>query len=97
MIIAVTILMILLCAGISVNHVKTLSRIMFGTGITALVLAALFQAPKVVSTTLSETEQRAAVAVAGFLLHNLQIATIVLGVVCLVHAFGSKVLAKPKV
>ncbi|CAN5195968.1 hypothetical protein BH11PAT4_BH11PAT4_8890 [soil metagenome] len=93
---AVMILMIALSVGISVNHAKTLRRIVIGTGVMSLVLAVIFQAPKFIAPQLGEAEQKAAAAVAGVLLHNLQLATIVLGVVCIVLAVASKFLLKPK-
>ncbi len=87
---------IVLSVWISVNHAKTLRRIVLGTGVLSLVLAIILQAPQLVGPKLEGTEQKAAAAIASVLLHNLQMATLVLGLVCIVLAIASKFLLKPR-
>lgn len=90
LVISVTFLLILLCIGISVHHIRTLRRIIFGTGILSLVLTILFYAPRIIAPRLDALDQKAALAVASVLLHNLQVATLILAIACLAVSIGSK-------
>ncbi len=91
----ITLLMIGLCVLISVHHLKTLRRIVFSTGILSLILAAILQLPAVVKLGGSDPlQQQAALAIASTLTHNLQLATLALGIVCLLIAIGSKLYSK---
>lgn len=74
---------------VSVHHIKTLRRILIGTGIIALLIALLTRAPSIINTN-DSIEQKAAMVIADTLFHNLQVACIVIGVVCIAAAVGSK-------
>jgi len=94
-IVLAALLMIALSIWLSVHHAKTARRILFGTGILALVQAALLEAPAIVKLPGSDqVTQQAAQAVARALFSNLQIACLVVGILCLGAAVGSKLYAK---
>lgn len=97
LLLVVTLLAIVLCVVTSVHHIKTLRRIIFGTGILSLVLAILLSAPRFIAPKLDDPQQKAALAVATVLLHNLWLTTIILAVVCLLISIGSKFHPHPAV
>jgi hypothetical protein len=75
----------------SIHHGKTLRRILVSTGIAALVVAAVVSLPAVVRAPNADpAAAKAALAVAGTLLHGLQTGCLVLGVTCIVAAIGYK-------
>jgi hypothetical protein len=93
-IVAATLLAIGLCVWISVHHLKTLRRIVLGTGLTAFAVALLVQAPTIVKIGNGDPAlQKASIAIAGTLFHDLQLTCIIIGVICLAIAIGSKVYA----
>lgn len=81
-----------LAVVVSVHHIKTLRRILIGTGIIALLVALAIRAPSIIKINGSRDsiEQKAAIAIAETLFHNLQVACITIGIVCIVAAVGSK-------
>lgn len=78
---------------VSTHHLKTLRRILLVTGVVSLLMALLTRAPSIVKVngTRDSIEQKAAVVIADTLFHNFQVACIVIGVVCIGAAIGSKV------
>lgn len=90
-----TLLAVVLCIVFSVHHIKTARRILFGTGIITLVFALILEAPSYIPLSGNDPVQQAAIiAVAKTLLHNLQEACLILGILCLVTAVGSKIYSK---
>ncbi|HSW79442.1 MAG TPA: hypothetical protein VLG47_01570 [Candidatus Saccharimonadales bacterium] len=98
--IVLILLAILLAASaiwLSTHHGKTARRILFGVGILSLLQAAILAAPSY--ATISGTnaaDQAAAKTIAQALFHNLQVASLVIGLVCIVIAIGWKLFAKFK-
>jgi hypothetical protein len=89
-------LVTLVCLGlsvwISVHHIKTLRHILTGTGVSALLTAGLIALPSVVSLPAKNAATgRLVAALAGTLLHGLQVACLVLGVIFIAGAIGTKV------
>lgn len=83
--------------ALSVHHSKTLRRIMVGSAAIALALAGTIQALAAIKITGSdELQQKAVTAIASTLLHNLQLACLVLAGVCVAIAVGSKLYARLK-
>lgn len=77
---------------ISVHHLKTLRRITFSTGITTGLLAIALKAVSFIKISGSNSsDQQVAKTVALTLLHNLYMMLVVISVVCLVIAIGSKI------
>lgn len=91
-IIAATIIAIALSVIISVHHVKTLRRIVFGTGLIAAALTILMYMPSLVkfNNTKDSVEQKAAVAIADTLFHELRVACLAIAVICISLAVASK-------
>ncbi len=84
-----------LCVLISVHHIKTMRRIVLGTGIIALVIALALQVPSFIALSGSNLiQQKATVALVHILFRRLQIASLVLGVGCVVLVIGSKIYSK---
>jgi len=76
---------------ISVHHIKTLRRMLIDVGVSSLLLAVLIQLPVFIKTpSSSPAAGQVAVALVHTLLHGLQLALIVLGLVCIVIAVSSK-------
>lgn len=99
---AVTLACIGICIWASVHHIKTLRRILIGTGFISLFLASLIKSPIIILNSQNQTgvEQQAILAVINVLLGKLFLACLILGIVCILAAVGSKLyskfLAKPK-
>lgn len=91
-IIVAAIIAIALAVFISVHHVKTLRRIVFGTGLIAVALTGLMYMPSLVkfNDTKDSVEQKAAVAIADTLFHDLRVACLVIAVICISLAVASK-------
>jgi hypothetical protein len=90
-----TLLFIGLAITISVHHTKTIRRILVGTGILSLVLAASLQLPSMLRLANEDAAtQAAAGAITHVLFHNLQLAALILGIACLVVAGSSKLYDK---
>ena len=92
----VTLACIGICIWASVHHLKTLRRILIGTGIISLVLAGLMKAPGIIlnSQHRQGLEQQAILAVINVLLNKLFITCIIIGVVCILAAIASKLYSK---
>jgi hypothetical protein len=91
-IVVLAILAALLSVWLSVNHAKTIRRILVGVGVLALLQAALLMAPTVVTVAkVDATTMAAARVVIEGLFHNLQLASVIVGVVCILGAIGSKI------
>jgi hypothetical protein len=91
-IVLVTLACIGICIWASVHHLKTLRRILMGTGILSLLLAALLKLPSaVLHGNAQGLQQQAILAVINTLLAQLFMACLVLGIVCIAAALGSKV------
>jgi hypothetical protein len=94
-IVAATLLCTGLCILISVHHIKTFRRIVFGTGIISLIMSALLETPSLIKFNgTNQLEQRVALAIAATLFHRLQLATLIIGISCMVIVFGSKLISK---
>jgi hypothetical protein len=94
-VVAATLLAIALSVWLSVHHNKTLRRILMGSGLMALGVAAILQAPSIVPIKSDDPVMRdAVVALSGILFHNLQLACLVLAGVCIAGAIGSKIFEK---
>jgi hypothetical protein len=95
-IVGVTLLAMVLCVVISVEHIRTMRRILVGTGIISLISAALLGAPSLIGDLngIDPIQQRAAVALASALFHDLRLSLIIIGVTCVVLAVVSKIVSK---
>lgn len=90
--VVLTIVAIALCVLLSVQHWRTLRRILIGTGIISLVLAVVLQAPSIIKLSGADVViQRAALAFAGVLFHDLQVFLVIFGLSCFAAAIVSKV------
>lgn len=90
--ICLTILFLGLSIIISVHHVKTFRRIIFGAGISSIVLAGILAAPSIIQLHSADpVTQAAAIAIAQTLFHGLQLAGLAIGIGCLVVVFASKI------
>lgn len=88
----ITLLLMVAAAIISTHHIKTIRRMLVGTAVLMLLLAAVLQAPSVVKPKgLDPQTLGLAKAIAHVLFHNLQVAAIVIAIICLVAAVGTKV------
>ena len=92
--VAATLLAILLCAGISVQHGKTLRRIVISTGVLSLLLAFALETPTFIAPSLTDAASRATAAIAEVLLHNLQVAMVILATLCFLIAIVSKLVSR---
>jgi hypothetical protein len=95
----VVVIAALICTGaaiaLSVHHLKTVRRILLGTGVAALLLAGSIQVPSLVAIKLTDaSSQKVVVVIIQSLFHNLQIASLITGVVCITVAIGIKVYEK---
>ncbi len=89
-IVGIAVLMAALAIWLSVRHGKTARRILLATGILALLQGLLLEAPAVVKLPGNDAAaQAAARTVAEALLHNLQVASLTLGGLCIVAVVGS--------
>jgi hypothetical protein len=80
-----------LCVTISVHHAKTLRRVLVNTAFAAFILAGGIELVQFVRLNNSDLVMgRAVTAIAATLLHNLEIGSLVLGVLCVVAAIASK-------
>lgn len=96
-IVVLTVAMIALSIWLSVHHGKTARRIFFSTGILALLQAILLEAPSIATFSGNNAaQQNAAKVLAQSLLHNLQVASLIVGLICLAAAAGSKLYVKFK-
>ncbi len=90
--ILVTIFCIGICIWASVHHIKTIRRILMGTGILSLLLALILKIPGLILNSNHRTglEQQAILAVLNTLFSKLFIASLVIGIICILAAIGSK-------
>jgi hypothetical protein len=97
-IVALTTLCLVLAVIISVHHLKTLRRMLFGTGILTLLFAFSIWATSYISVGNSNdlVTKNAIVAIVQTLLHNLQLASVIIGVVCIAGGVGLKIYEKSK-
>ena len=80
---------------LSVHHAKTLRRILIGSGILALIQALILEAPAVIPLKGSnQITQNAIRAFAEAILHNLQLANLLIGVIFILIAIASKIYSK---
>jgi hypothetical protein len=89
-----TALFAMLCVFISVHHMRTLRRVMLGSGIVLLLVSLLTRAPSAVPSGQDAAQQKAAVAVADALLGGLQTNTLIIGLALIIAAVASKVYEK---
>lgn len=90
-IVVAAILMMGLSVWLSVQHGKTARRILMGTGILALLEALILKAPDYIKLGGSDQVTQAAIrAFAEAILRNLELASLVIGVVCIAAALSSK-------
>jgi hypothetical protein len=91
-VLAAALLAIALSVWLSVHHNKTLRRILMGSGLMAFGVAAILQAPSIVPIKSDDPVTRdAVIALSAVIFHNLQLACLVMGGVCVVLALGSKI------
>lgn len=94
-IVVATIVATVLCVLISVHHIKTFRRILLGTGILSLLMALTLRS----STTFNQgkgdpVEQAASAAIGKVLFHNLEIASLSIGIVCIAAFIASKLYSR---
>jgi hypothetical protein len=94
--VATTLVLLVLAVVISVHHLKTLRRILFGTGILSLLLAFSIWASSYITVGNNSdlATKNAIVAIVQTLLHSLQLASLILGIGCIVTAVALKVYTK---
>jgi hypothetical protein len=91
LVLAATLVALGLCVWISAHHIKTLRHILISIAVMSLGLALVIQLPQVLSIESKDpVMQKAVFAIATTLLHNLQVACLVLGLACVVLAIGTK-------
>ena len=94
-IVVCAVLAVLLSILLSIHHAKTIRRILVGVGILALLQALALEAPRYITTKgMDQVTQNAVRAFAEAIFHNLQLANLILGIVCILGAIGSKVYVK---
>jgi hypothetical protein len=80
-----------LSVSISVHHGKTMRRILVSAGASGLALAVALELTSLIKVPAADpAQQAAAFAITRTLFHNLQLAALALGIVCLFAALGSK-------
>lgn len=90
-IVVAAVLAVVLSVILSVHHAKTIRRILMGTGVMLVLLAASIEVPALVALKITDAAtQQVVVVIVQSLLRNLQIAALVGGVVCIVASLGSK-------
>jgi hypothetical protein len=92
-IIVCAILSLVLCVLISVNHLKTLCRVALAVGIFTGILAASISATTLIKSDSVNAEQKVAIAVMDATTRQLRISLIIISVICIAIAVGSKVYA----
>jgi hypothetical protein len=81
-----------LAVVLSVQHIRTMRRILMGTGIIALLLAGVLYVPQFVSFGSSDPQAaKVAAVVFGILTHDLRLAALLTGIGCVVLALATKV------
>lgn len=96
-VIVAALLSLLVSILLSVHHLKTIRRILISTGLMLLLLAASIQAPSIIAIKLTDVEtQKALVVIMQSIFHNLQVASLIGGLGCIVVAVGTKVFEKLK-
>ncbi|HEY4964217.1 MAG TPA: hypothetical protein VIH90_05970 [Candidatus Saccharimonadales bacterium] len=96
-IVAITVIAIVLSIWLSVHHLKTIRRILIGVGVLALLQALILEAPVFINVSSTDkVTQDAAKAFAEALFHNLQLASLIVGVLCILAAIASKIYEKRK-
>lgn len=90
-IVVAAVLAVILSVILSVHHAKTIRRILMGTGVMLVLLAASIEVPALVALKITDAAtQQVIVVIVQSLLRNLQIAALVGGVVCIIASLGSK-------
>jgi len=92
-IVVAAVVMLAISVALSVYHSKTVRRILIVVGVTELVVSALLEAPFVIKVGDGSAQSKAALAIVQALVRNLQLATLVIGVVCIAAAIVSKLYA----
>jgi hypothetical protein len=91
-IVACAVLAAVLCVVVSVHHGKTFRRIALLTGVFSAILAALLSAALLIKTGGSDMEQQKMItALADGITHDLRLSLIVIAVLCIGGAIGSKI------
>ncbi|MCA9325572.1 hypothetical protein KDA23_05950 [Candidatus Saccharibacteria bacterium] len=75
---------------LSVNHRKTIRRMLIGVGVVFVVIGLLLSLPSLVPAT--DSTQAAAFAIARSVLRNLQLTALVIGVACIAGAIAYKLI-----
>jgi hypothetical protein len=90
-VVALALLLLALSVWVSVHHLKTLRRMLVGTGVSALLAASVIAfAAKVPLSSPDPATAKLAVAILQTLLHPLLVGCLILGVVCVGLALASK-------
>ena len=84
------------CVALSVHHGKTMRRVSMVVGIGSLLFALLLEAPRFLKIGGNPTDSAAAMAFMEVLLHNLQVACVVVGMLGVAGAIGSKLYSARK-
>ncbi|HUC79214.1 MAG TPA: hypothetical protein VMQ58_03150 [Candidatus Saccharimonadales bacterium] len=91
-IVIAAILSAILAVWLSIHHSKTARRILIGVGVISLLQALLLEAPTFVNLKGNDpVTQDAIKAIAEAILHNLQLASLIVGIICILAAIASKV------
>jgi hypothetical protein len=96
-IVGATIIFLVISVWLSVNHLKTTRRILVGVGVLALLQALILEAPVFISiSSVDPVTEGAAKAFAEAIFHNLQLASLIVGILCILLAICSKIYEKRK-
>jgi uncharacterized membrane protein len=91
LVVSITIIALILSVWLSVHHSRTLRRILFGVGILALLQALVLSIPRFITLPgIDQASQAAAKAFIEAIVQNLFLASLIIGIVCMVTAIGSK-------
>lgn len=82
-----------LCIVLSTHHIRTVRRILMGTGIISLSFAALLQLPIWLQSQFATSAQKVAIAIGDVLFSDLKVALVVIGVSSIALALVSKVIS----
>jgi hypothetical protein len=86
--VAAMVLLAALCVVLSVHHLRTALRVLFGFGVLSLLLSLLFFVPQKLLAKSGDTAEQAAGAVMGAVFGSLQTTSFWLGVVCVGGVLG---------
>lgn len=83
----------LACVALSVQHMRTIRRVLIGLGVLSLIGALILQAPSIVMYVSKSAEQLAAASFVRILFHDLQFMLLVIGAASIAAAIISKIVS----